>query len=69
MKLLISIFKNYLTIFKKSDLVLNVLEKESFYLWPLMKEDSIKSFYGIGIIKNLFYFSLFEQASKNLTQI
>ena len=64
MKLLISIFKNYLTIFKKSDLVLNVLEKESFYLWPLMKEDSIKSFYGIGIIKNLFYFSLFEQASK-----
>ena len=29
-----------------------------------MKEDSIKSFYGIGIIKNLFYFSLFKQASK-----
>ena len=64
MKLLISIFKNYLTIFKKSDLVLNVLEKESFYLWPLMKEDSIKSFYGIGIIKNLFYFSLFNKPQK-----
>ena len=32
LKLLISIFKDYLTIFKKSDLVLNVLEKESLYL-------------------------------------
>lgn len=64
LKVVKKVLRDYLLIYKKSNEIIKTIEKFCGYYWPLLKNDSLKSFHSSEAMSSIYSLALFEEVSK-----